>query len=69
MELAMCTRKVNQLYILCVAGFLVCTIAGCASQLAHSKPGTETTIILTRHAEKTAFTNDRHQPQSGRFRL
>jgi phosphohistidine phosphatase SixA len=50
--------KINHLVALCVTGFLVCTLAGCAAYMSNSIPGTETTIILTRHAEKTAFTND-----------
>jgi phosphohistidine phosphatase SixA len=49
--------KVNQLLVLFAAGFLLSTLAGCAAQMSHSKPGTETTIILTRHAEKTAITD------------
>jgi len=49
-------RKVNQLVILFVTGFLVSTLNGCAAYMSHSKPGTETTIILTRHAEKTVVT-------------
>jgi phosphohistidine phosphatase SixA len=31
-------------------------MAGCAAYMSHSKPGTGTTIILTRHAEKTVIT-------------
>jgi phosphohistidine phosphatase SixA len=50
--------KVNRLFVLFAAGVLVTTLAGCATYMSHSKPGTETTIILTRHAEKTVITND-----------
>ena len=50
--------KINHLVVLCVTGMLISILVGCASQLKHSKPGTETTIILTRHAEKTVFTHD-----------
>jgi len=50
--------KINRLVVLCVIGMLISILVGCASQTTHSKPGTETTIILTRHAEKTAITND-----------
>ncbi len=49
-------RKVNRLVVFCVTGFLISTLAGCAAYMSHSKPGTETTIILTRHAEKTVIT-------------
>jgi len=42
---------------LCVAGFLISQLAGCATYMSHSASGTETTIILTRHAEKVFITN------------
>lgn len=50
-------RKINRFFLLCVTGLLISTLIGCAAYMSHSKPGTETTIILTRHAEKTFITN------------
>jgi len=50
------TPKIYRSLVLFIAGFLVSTLVGCATYMSHSKPGTETTIILTRHAEKTVIT-------------
>jgi hypothetical protein len=49
-------RKINlntigRLLILCITVSLIVVAAGCAT-LTHSKPGTTTTIILTRHGDR-----------------
>ena len=49
-------KRINSWIVLCVMGLVISTLAGCAAYMSHSTSGTETTIILTRHAEKTVFT-------------
>ena len=48
-------KALNRLIILCITTFLIGTLVGCTAKV-HSKSGTTTTIILTRHAERTAIT-------------
>ncbi len=48
---------INRMVVLCLTGLLISTLAGCSTYLSHSKSDTETTLILTRHAEKVFFTN------------
>ena len=47
----------NRIITFIITLFLITTIAGC-STLRHSKPGTTTTIILTRHADRNFMAED-----------
>ncbi|MCK4951629.1 MAG: histidine phosphatase family protein [Gammaproteobacteria bacterium] len=48
-------QTLNRLIALCIAIAISGVLVSCTARV-HSKPGTETTIILTRHAERTIIT-------------
>ena len=47
-------KVLNRIIILCVTTLLVSALVGCMAKI-QSKPGVTTTIILTRHADRTIF--------------
>jgi len=50
-------KKISRLLISCITVSLVIVAAGCAT-VTHSKPGTTTTIVLTRHSDRDPLAED-----------
>jgi uncharacterized membrane protein len=50
-------KLINRVLVTSLTFFLIGALAGCAT-VTHSKPGTSTTIILTRHGDRDAFSKE-----------
>ena len=50
-------KLINRILIACITVSLLTVAAGCAT-VTHSKPGTTTTLILTRHSDRDPLAED-----------
>ena len=49
-------HKIARVFLYFAAACLIGTLPGCATTELHAKPGTQTTLILIRHTERTMVT-------------